>query len=84
MGPLEAELDTDLRFRLTNIEGVSEVILEAFDKQDIGVLEEHPPSPTAALAIQWEILHFTRDAVMRLAREIDELRAGRTEGDDLG
>lgn len=77
---LEQELRQRLIYELTEIEGVSELWLEALDKQDAAVLmEATPPSPEAVAMLQWRILGFCREAIFQLAREIDELKGEAAE-----
>jgi hypothetical protein len=70
--------------QMTGVQGVADIWLDALDKQDVGALEGHALSPEASLELQWRMLHFCREAILRLAREIDELRATGAGGDDLG
>ena len=82
---LEAELRQQLLYELTSVEGVPEIWLDALDEQDPAALfEAEPPSPTTGIELQERILHFCGEAIFRLAREIDELRASGAGGDDPG
>lgn len=83
-GRLETQLRQQLAYELSEIEGIQETWMDALDKQDVGVVLESQPDPATTIQIQWAMLRFCREATFRLAREVDELRAAGTEGDDLG
>lgn len=80
-----AELHQQLSYELSGIEAFQEIWFETLDQQDATVVyESEPPSPEAMVQAQRRVLNFSRESIFRLAREIDELRATRVGGDDLG
>jgi hypothetical protein len=84
MGPLEEELRQQLAYRLSGIEGIPELMLEALDKQDAGVFRAADPDQETVEQVNTALVDFCRESILRLAREIDELRASGTGREELG
>ena len=84
MDSVEAKLLQDLRYKLASIDGMSEILLQALDKEELPVIDPADLDPVESSKVHAVVLEFVREAIFVLAREIDQLRAGGTDPPDLG
>jgi hypothetical protein len=76
MGPLEAELHRRINDEMAEIEGLPELMLQALDEGGVeGVAGKL--SAEQAMEMNARMVTFCRQAIFRLAQELDELRAER-------
>jgi hypothetical protein len=77
MGPLEDELRRQRLYHLSDIPSIRDAWLEALDREDPSVIEGMQWSPKDIEIFRWRSIRFADEAILRLAREIDELKESR-------
>lgn len=83
MDSVEAKLRQDLRYKLASIDGMSEILLQALDKEEMLAVDPADLDPVESFKVHAVVLEFVREAIFVLAREIDQLRADGTDPPDL-
>jgi hypothetical protein len=71
---VEAKLHQDLRYKLAAIDGMSEILLQALDKEDMPAIDPADLDPVESSKFHAVVLEFVRESIFVLAREIDQLR----------